>query len=195
MRTRWRDPAPRNGLDGRDADPAEIERSVAEHVAKIPKPADGRDADPEAITRQIREAVKSITVPVAKDGSPGPRGPEGPQGPEGPPGPKPRHEWKETQLRFERPDGEWGKYVELRGPPGYGAGGGTVIQENPFDIDSLPIGDDLTTPEEIVVKQNGIWVRISWSDFMTLIGTPLVAKDLSLDGDLLSLDGDQLGLL
>jgi hypothetical protein len=194
MRSRWRDPVPRAGVDGRDADPVEVERLVKEHVALIPKPSDGRDADPGEITRQIAEAVKRITVPVAKNGEDGKPGPRGPKGDDGPPGPKPRHEWKETELRFEKPDGSWGKYVDLRGPPGpHVGGGGVAYVESPFDIDSLPIGDE-TTPEEIVVKQNGIWVRITWDQFMTLIGTPSEPLALSLNGDPLSLNGDALDL-
>lgn len=35
-----------------------------------------------------------------------------------PPGPKPNHQWSGTSLRFERPDGSWGPYVNLRGPQG-----------------------------------------------------------------------------
>lgn len=51
----------------------------------------------------------------------------------GPKGDKPAHEWVGTGLRFEKPDGEWGELVDLRGPRGArssaggGAGIGTLI--------------------------------------------------------------------
>ncbi len=192
MRSRWRD-GPRDGVDGRDADPVELERMVEDALARFPKPKDGRDADPDEIRRQVYQAVERIRIPVAKDGSPGPRGPQGPEGPEGPPGPKPAHEWKGSELRFEKQDGTWGKFVDLRGPPG--AGGGIVqvgTDAPPFDLDSLPIGDD-TTPEEIVVKQNGIWVRVTWDQFLAFTA-PSDPLPLSLNGDPLSLNGDLLDL-
>lgn len=81
---------------------------------------------------------------TGKDGEPGKRGPEGkrgkqglqgptgPVGPQGPIGPMPKHEWKDTELRFELPTG-WGKWVDLRGPEGVsrvvympGGGGGGI---------------------------------------------------------------------
>jgi hypothetical protein len=196
FRSRWRD-TPRPGPAGRDADPVDADQIVNDLLERVPKPENGKDADPKAITDQIREAVGRLHIP--KDGEPGKRGPKGPKGDkgdEGEIGPRPRHEWKETELRFEKADGTWGKFVDLRGPPGLNGGGGIVQIESdapPFDIDSLPIGDT-STPEEIVVKQHGIWVRITWDQFMDMVGVPQVPLDLSLDGDLLSLDGDQLSL-
>lgn len=54
----------------------------------------------------------------------GERGPRGPQGEDGPMGPMPDHQWSGTSLRFQEPDGDWGKYVDLQGKPGLAAGGG-----------------------------------------------------------------------
>lgn len=63
----------------------------------------------------------------------GPRnriGPEGPQGPMGPKGPKgdpgepgmdgnsPEFEWRNTEIRFKKPNGKWGPWVDLKGPRG-----------------------------------------------------------------------------
>lgn len=65
--------------------------------------------------------------PPGRMGPPGDRGARGPQGEEGPMGPMPDHQWSGTALRFQEPDGDWGKYVDLRGPqgiPGAVAGGG-----------------------------------------------------------------------
>jgi hypothetical protein len=47
-----------------------------------------------------------------------PTGLQGPAGPQGPKGDKPAHQWSDTSLRFENPDGSWGSYVDLRGPTG-----------------------------------------------------------------------------
>lgn len=64
-------------------------------------------------------------------GAPGPSGKDGAQGPAGPQGPRgktPDHEWSGSKLRFEKPSGSWGEFVELRGPKGgrgdTGRGGG-----------------------------------------------------------------------
>lgn len=60
---------------------------------------------------------------IGKAGERGPQGEQGPKGdrgPEGPIGPRPAHEWKGTELRFEQSDGEWGKFVDLKGPTGRG---------------------------------------------------------------------------
>jgi hypothetical protein len=93
-------PAGRDGLNGKDADPAaiaaelapELERIVAEHVARLPVPAAGKDgapgrdgiagkdADPAAIAAQlapeldriVAEHVARLPVPAAgKDGAAG----------------------------------------------------------------------------------------------------------------------------
>lgn len=46
------------------------------------------------------------------------QGPKGDQGPRGLKGSKPDHQWSNTQLRFERPDGTWGDFVNLKGEHG-----------------------------------------------------------------------------
>ena len=80
------------------------------------------------------------TLKLAETPTPGPPGPQGPPGEDGKDGedgergPRPEHEWRGTQLRFERANGEWGEFTELRGPRGRagangasaGGGGGGV---------------------------------------------------------------------
>ena len=46
------------------------------------------------------------------------KGDPGPQGPKGDTGPAPAHEWQGTKLRFQQPDGKWGKYTDLKGRDG-----------------------------------------------------------------------------
>ncbi len=45
-------------------------------------------------------------------------GPIGPPGAKGDIGPMPRHKWDGTRLSFEKPNGTFGRSVELRGPGG-----------------------------------------------------------------------------
>jgi PKD repeat protein len=90
--------------------------------------------DPEEFLPKPPPVEKDLTGPQGEQGTPGPVGPvgpqgprgkEGPEGPQGPIGPMPDHQWDGTRLRFEEPDGGWGKYVDLRGPQGiHGASGG-----------------------------------------------------------------------
>ncbi|HZV69036.1 MAG TPA: hypothetical protein VFG10_05805 [Saprospiraceae bacterium] len=57
------------------------------------------------------------------------------------PGPAPNHEWMNTQIRFENPDGTFGPWTDLRGAPGRSA----TIKGSVNTIDDLPanyIGDD-----------------------------------------------------
>jgi len=58
---------------------------------------------------------KKCTCPVQ---IPGPIGLTGQQGPQGVMGDQPAYEWSGTQIRFENPDGSWGPWIDLQGPPG-----------------------------------------------------------------------------
>ena len=73
----------------------------------------------------------TLSVKRGADGKDGQRGPKGDKGDTGDIGPMPRHRWDGTALQFEQgPDGnEWGKKVDLQGPPGSGSavGGGVVV--------------------------------------------------------------------
>jgi PKD repeat protein len=78
-----------------------------------------------------RDGVDGAPGPAGADGALGARGPIGPrgyngvEGVQGPMGPMPDHQWDGTRLRFEEPDGSWGKYTDLQGPRGQtGANGG-----------------------------------------------------------------------
>lgn len=100
-------------------EPEEVDLAilVQEAVAELPKPQDG------------------------KNGKDGKNGADGKDGARGPIGPMPDHQWDGTSLRFEEPDGNWGKYVDLKGdrgaqgsgasgppgPPGPGGGGNSYF--------------------------------------------------------------------
>lgn len=70
---------------------------------------------------------KGDTGPQGEQGIQGPQGNVGPKGdkgdkgdigPQGDKGDKPAHQWNDTELRFENPNGTWGTYVDLIGPQG-----------------------------------------------------------------------------
>lgn len=95
-------PAPLNGKDGKDADPAYVQRLVDEAVARMPAPRDGRDGkdgvDGKSVTLEdiapfLRELVAALPVPKdgrdgrdgidGKDGAPGRDGIDGANGKDG----------------------------------------------------------------------------------------------------------------
>jgi hypothetical protein len=115
----------RNGVDSCDADPKLVRELVLAALAERPAPRDGRDADQALIKAEVDRAIGGIEL---REGALGPTGDPGPIGP------MPRHEWNGTRLRFEIDVGEWGEWVDLRGPKGefsgfrlptFGGGGGS----------------------------------------------------------------------
>ena len=113
-------------------------RDAVAHLSRQPGPA-GKDGADGARGSDGRDGVDGHAGPAGADGQRGERGPPGKQGPtgprgekgergekgdRGPTGPAPAHRWKGTRLSFKKPDGEWGKEVDLRGP---GGGSGTIL--------------------------------------------------------------------
>lgn len=121
-------------------------------------------------------------------------------------GSTPDHEWDGTKLRFQKPDGSWGEWVDLqgeRGKPGKdgkngkdgariliaggGGSGGTnlnALQPGVADID----------PSALVVQQGGAWVNLPWSAFVTTIAGALDmaanAKRIDFVGETLMYRGE-----
>ena len=149
-----------------------LQRRIAD-VAKMEGPA-GRDGRDGVDGRDGKDGQVGPAGRDGKDGADGVRGEVGPRGPKGEPGPqgepgekgdKPNHQWSGTKLRFEKSDGTWGKYVDLKGPkgdPGKSGGGGWGGGGPTFNPSLLPAADD-ALPEEFMVRQGGQWVRASLS--------------------------------
>lgn len=100
------------------------------------------------------------------------RGPAGLDGPKGDIGLAPAHEWHGSKLRFQNPDGQWGKFTELKGPPGKDAkdGGSIYISRGSSgtDLDELPAGAG--NPVAVAVRlQDGGWVHLAWADFVAAV--------------------------
>lgn len=96
-------------------------------------------------------------------------GPPGPQGPKGDTGPAPAHQWQGTALRFKKPNGDWGKAVNLQGPAGgRGGSGGASERYRALELNGTTLtlqgggqlGPDLTvdltslaTGEEVLAQR------------------------------------------
>lgn len=91
-------------------------------------------------------------------------------------GSTPDHEWDGTKLRFQKPDGSWGEWVDLqgeRGKPGKDGKTGTVIVGggggSAQGLNGLPGGVDGVDPTQIAVMQGGQWVGLPWVSFIAII--------------------------
>lgn len=126
-----------------------------------------------AASRRLRAARAELDAQRLTDAVLRTQGADGKKGEKGEKGDAPDHEWQGTKLRFEKPSGGWGEYVELRGPkgargtngaPGGGGGdmGGAVER---FDLSALPPASS-APPVEFVVRQGDAWVRASFAQML-----------------------------
>ena len=89
----------------------------------IPKVADGKTPTTEELLALITPLIPKVE-----------------NGKDGKDGHIPKHEWKGTLIRFENPDGSWGRWVDLKGSSGdyqhtMRGGGGSTVKE--YDLSSL----------------------------------------------------------
>lgn len=151
-------------------------RSDFTSLSKLPGPpgADGKRGERGEIGPRGEAGV------AGKDGQRGVAGPRGPAGKDGAPGkdgidgqdgdvgPMPKHQWRGTELRFQQSKKKWGDWVDLRGQSG--SGRVMVGVGGDFDPSTLPVADETPTPTEVIVKQDGVWVRASWDYFAGWVG-------------------------
>jgi hypothetical protein len=67
---------------------------------------------------QGEKGEKGDLGPMGPRGEMGPKGEQGQPGINGKNGLAPEHEWKSTSIRFKKPDGGWGHFVDLKGDKG-----------------------------------------------------------------------------
>ncbi|MFW5834492.1 MAG: hypothetical protein ACOCYE_10375, partial [Pseudomonadota bacterium] len=134
--------------------------------------------------RAAQERADILASAKGDPGDPGPqgaegeRGPRGPRGPKGPPGPPPDHQWRNTKVRFEKPDGTWGSWTDLQGPPGQaGSGGGGGGGLDPETLESAPL--PITDTDEMIVTRDGVAYRVSVADLKEVFGQ---TGDSNIDG-------------
>jgi hypothetical protein len=152
-----------NGLDGADAfELAQKSGFVGtrDEWLQSLKGMDGLDAYQLALTlgfegtlAEFLESLKGEKGDKGDQGEKGDKGDagrDGQDGAQGERGPMPDHEWRGTAVRFEKPDGTWGQWVELRGlrgpdgqlivqPGGGGGGAGSLSIQRFYDsVDDFP---------------------------------------------------------
>ena len=104
-----------------------------------------RQAQAEAQAQaNLAQLAQLLAQAKGERGEPGPAGiagEPGPTGAAGEKGAKPDHQWRGTELRFEKPDGRWGKWTDLQGPRGRNgigssSGGGDIayVRDTPMTI-------------------------------------------------------------
>jgi len=71
-------PAPKDGIDGKDAAPVDADAIVSEVIKRIPAPRDGKDAEPVDHEAVVLDVLKR--VPVPQDGKDGANGADGKDG-------------------------------------------------------------------------------------------------------------------
>ena len=147
-----------------------IRRQVERKRAARAKAAQRQQA--EAERRQILARAKGDPGDPGQPGDTGPAGPrgeEGKRGPRGPRGPAPDHQWRNTKVRFEKPDGTWGKWTDLQGPRGQSGGGGGGGSLDPSILDPLPL--PVTDTDEMIVTRGESSYRISVADLKAVFGS------------------------
>jgi len=100
--------------------------------------------------------------PPGLSGIPGKNGINGEDGINGKNGKTPAYEWRGTEIRFKKPNGDWGSWTDLRGPSGpSGAPGNGSGEESSFDVNSILTGptDGLYAgpiiPLSVLIDNNG----------------------------------------
>ena len=159
-----------------------------------------------AASRRLRAARAELDAQRLTDAVLRTQGAVGKKGEKGDTGPMPDHEWQGTKLRFEKPAGGWGEYVELRGPkgargtngaPGGGGGGDMGGAVERFDLSALPPASS-AAPDEFIVRQGDTWVRASFAQMQAWFPggalPPLVDCQVTVGGKGVTVTGEPVVL-
>lgn len=131
-----------------------------------------------------RDGKDGLSGKDGKDGKPGKQGPrgekgtpgkDGKEGKQGKTGPIPKHEIKGKKIRFEKPDGKWGEWIDLEArqiihfPLG---NGGTVTPPDPgggssWGLSDLPIPCEVSVYIGAAVILDGGVAKLALADTLT----------------------------
>lgn len=148
----------------------------------------GSDGDDGEVGKTGERGVGGLTGKRGEHGTPGAKGDKGDKGDQGEVGPRPAHKWEGTRLSFEKPNGQFGRSVNLQGPGGgrgpSGSGGGKSA--NPgfssialvgtdliFARDTAgPLGPDITVDLSSLVGQGGFVGLGPWRSRTEIVAPP-----------------------
>jgi hypothetical protein len=146
---------------------------------------DGLDAEPVDEEEIIKELIKKMPDPIKGD--------------KGDIGDTPEHQWKGTKLRFEKQDGDWGKWVDLIGKGGIASiiNGGRSVKVSDNDsiiglqVRQLDFGAGISVTgdnEKVVIEAEAtdpVWGAITGTlSDQTDLQNALDAKLSQADGDI-----------
>ena len=123
---------------------------------------------------------------------------KGDKGDKGDTGPMPDHQWKGTKLRFQKQDGEWGKFVDLKGKPGedgkkvvvVGGGGGSSSNNSGFDLSTLdPLPSAPVLTDYLMLMRDGMPYRVTIAELQSIFA-PDPASAVLIDDTLIRVNGE-----
>lgn len=122
------------------------------------------------------------------------RGEKGPQGTPGPIGPMPDHQWQGTKLRFQKPDGAWGKYTDLKGQPGKDGRNGISTAGTAFDPATLQaLSGAPGINDYLILERGGTPYRVSLAQLQALFGsTGLPTGAVTVNGEAVMAGGENV---
>lgn len=131
------------------------------------------------------------------NGIDGVTGPQGESGPQGDVGPSPHHQWMGFKLRFQNPDGTWGKYTNLKGPTGdRGDGSGALFDG--FAHGNLIITENnyLSTGNERIICTAPLTVMLNPSPFNDeTVFVKRTNGEVTINGNGHDIDADSTAIL
>jgi|DEB0MinimDraft_3_1074331.scaffolds.fasta_scaffold00273_9 hypothetical protein len=124
---------------------------------------------------------------VGATGEPGRDGLNGRDGVDGEMGPMPDHEIKGNSIRFQKPDGTWGKWVELGGQSG-GGGGGDVMryQINTFTSSTVQLKDNHST---VLCDASSNQMTVTLPRAGSMVGRVVTVKKIDSSANTVTIDG------
>lgn len=140
------------------------------------------------------------------DGKPGPQGekgiignvgPQGDRGPQGETGPAPKHEWLGFKLRFENPDGSWGKYTDLKGPKGdRGDGTGALFDGFNYGDLFIVVNNYTTSGNERIICNAPLTVFLNPQPFNDeTVFIKRMNGEVTIDGNGHNIDDDPTAIM
>jgi hypothetical protein len=154
---------------------------------QIPHVKDGRDGVDGKDGADGLDGRDGAVGATGEPGRNGLNGIDGVDGLQGEIGPMPDHEIKGNSIRFQKPDGTWGKWVELGGQSG-GGGGGDVMryQINTFTSSTVQLKDNHST---VLCDASSNQMTVTLPRAGSMVGRVVTVKKIDSSANTVTIDG------